>query len=399
MYNKKMKQMKSLKFRHRWVALLKVPLVLLVTCFACSCTEQAAVKKAPVIYSSDLYHPYGDPDDHYDLATLFLMPEFDVKAFIFDISSRDRSQETFGRVALEQISAITQRPVPPYADGLRRSLASQDDQAKDQPAEHQGAVELILKTLRESEQKVLLFAVGSCRDFAAAYNREPELLRKKVSAVYISAGNGPDGKQNEANVGADHHAYFCMMTSGLPIYWCPCIPRAGYVHATKADVEAKNDMTYNTYFTIPNQAELLKKVPTRLRNFFNYAFTLSTEAPIPYLDSSPEEQLPNTIKGMWSTPAFFHAAGRKIYAGQDGNYIACSPREAQKMGISNKEVKVFAFDPIRLSQETDSLSKKLPVLQGDLNVKKSSTQIFHYIHPNYNEIMVSTLATILGTKE
>jgi hypothetical protein len=277
---------------------------------------------------------------------------------------------------------------------LRRRLASQDDQAKDQPTEHQGGVELILKTLRESDEKVLLFAVGSCRDFAAAYNREPELLREKVSAVYISAGNGPDGKQDESNFHADRHAYFCIMTSGLPIYWCPCIPIEGYVQATKADIEAKNDNTYNTYFTIFNQAELLKNVSDRLKRFFNYAFTLSTEDPIQYLDSTSEEQFPTTEKGMWSTPAFFHAAGRKIYAGQNGGYFACSPQEAKKMGISDKEVEVYDFAPIRLSQDASDDS----VLKGDLNVKESSVQIFHYIHPDYNEIMVSALSHILGGK-
>jgi hypothetical protein len=378
------------------VSLMKKTSFLLMVCFAYSCTEQQAVKRVPIIYSSDLYHPHGDPDDHYDVATLFLMPEFDVKAFIFDITVGYRSQDAFGRVTLEQIAAITKRPIPPYADGLRRRLSSQDDQGKDQPTEHQGGVELILKTLRESDEKVVMFLVGSCRDFAAAYNREPELLKAKVSAIYVSAGNGPDGKQKESNVDADRNAYFCLMTSGLPIYWCPCIPRTGYVQATKADVEAKNDMTYNSFFIIPNQAELLKNATVGLRKFFNYAFTLSTEDPIQYLDSTPEEQFPDTEKGMWSTAAFFHAAGRKIYAGQDGGYFACSPKEAKKLGINKREVKVYAFDPILLSQEIDSSSKR-PVLQGDLKVKKSSTQIFHYIHPDYNDIMVSTVSNILKT--
>jgi hypothetical protein len=263
----------------------------------------------------------------------------------------------------------------------------------------------------------VLFLVGSCRDFAAAYNREPELLREKVSAVYVSAGNGPDGKQEECNAGYDANAYFCLLKSDLPIYWCPCIPRVGYVQASKTDIEEKNDMTYNTYFTIHNQAELLKNTPDRLKNFFNYALTLAAEDfnvnyeqrvkentalalplgdPIAYLDRTPEA-LPTTEKSMWSTAPFFHAAGRKIYAAQDGGYIACSPQEAKRLKISNKEVKVYEFAPIRLSQDTSGNSSQGLVLKGDLNVKESSVKVFHYIHPEYNEIMVSALSNILKT--
>jgi hypothetical protein len=100
---------------------------------------------------------------------------------------------------------------------------------------------------------------------------------------------------------------------------------------------------------------------------------------------------------MWCSGPFIHAAGRKIYAGQDGGYIACSPQEAKKLGISNKEVKVFSFDPVRLTETSDN-SSKLPVFQGDLKVKKSSAKVFHYLHPDYNNIMVSALSNILETR-
>jgi hypothetical protein len=39
----------------------------------------------PVIYSTDLFHPPDDPDDHVDLATLFALPELDVRAIILDL--------------------------------------------------------------------------------------------------------------------------------------------------------------------------------------------------------------------------------------------------------------------------------------------------------------------------
>ncbi|GHT22574.1 hypothetical protein FACS189419_05330 [Planctomycetales bacterium] len=371
--------------------------ILLGVCFACSFANGQETKKIPVIYSSDLFQPPDDPDDHYDVATLFMMQEFDVKAFIFDLAHWRRKPEEFGRVALEQISAITGRAIPPYAVGLRQMLASPDDKGKDQPAEFQGGVELILKTLRESDEKVLMFLVGSCRDFAAAYNREPELLRQKVSAIYVNAGSGPSGTQSEWNVTLDPNAYRCLLTSDLPIYWCPCFPRGrDLVRAIREDIEENNAYTYNTYFIIPNQAEWLKNVSPRLQNFINYALTASKEDPIPYLDRTPDA-ISTKPRNMWCSGPFIHAAGRKIYAGQNGGYIACSPQEAKKMGIGNKEVKVFSFDPIRLSDVSES-SSKLPVFQGDLKVKKSSVKVFHYLHPDFNNIMVSVLSELLSER-
>jgi hypothetical protein len=397
------------------VSLMKKTSFLLIVCFAYSCTEQQEVKKVPIIYSSDLYSPPADPDDHYDLATLFMMPEFDIKAFIFDVANGRQPKEA-GLVALEQMSAITHRPLPPYAIGLRHHLASPEDQAKGQEAEFQGGVDLVLKTLRESKEKVVLCLVGSCRDFAVAYNREPELLRKKVSAVYVSAGNGPDGKQDECNSNYDPNAYLCLLKSDLPIYWVPCITPKGYVLATKEDIEAKNEMSYNSCFAIHNQAEFLKNASARLKNFFRYALNFAAKDlnvnyenrvkgnkdielpfgdPIEFLDRTPEDDIPRKGRWMWSTGAFYHAAGRKIYADQDGGYRACSPQEAKKLGISDKEVKVYSFVPIRISQEPSDNPQR-PVLKGDLSVKESSTQIFQYIHPEYNDIMVSALSNILG---
>jgi hypothetical protein len=380
------------------VSLIKTIRFLLVVCFTCSCAEQQEIKKMPIpiIYSTDLYHPPQDPDDHYDLATLFMMHEFDIKAFIFDLSTAHRQPDEYGHAALEQIAAITHRPLPPHAIGLRQPLISQSDKAEYQPSEFQGGVDLILQALRVSNEKVVLFLTGSCRDFAAAYNREPELLRQKVSAIYVNAGNGPNGKQDEWNVKLDPNAYLCLLTSDLPICWCPCFPRGHYVQAVREDIEENNAITYNTCFIIPNQAEWLKNVSVRLQNYFNYALTASTEDPIQYLERSPGE-ISNKPRNMWCTGPFIHAAGRRIYTGQGGGYIACSLQEAQKKGISDKEVKVFSFEAIRLSPKTSDDSSEQPVFQGDLKARKSSTKVFHYIHPDYNDIMVSALSNILET--
>jgi len=99
-------------------------------------------------------------------------------------------------------------------------------------------VQLILSVLRDAKDKVVLHTTGSCRDVAAAFNREPELLRQKVKAIYMEAGNGPDGNQNEYNVSISPLAYARLLESGLPIYWCPCFGKDGYGTHYTADQSA-----------------------------------------------------------------------------------------------------------------------------------------------------------------
>ncbi len=160
----------------------------------------AANAKVPIVYSTDLFHPHADPDDHYDLACLFAIRDFDVKGVILDLGA-DQAKRC-GRPAVEQLMHITGRKVP-YVIGLNQALASRGDKALGQAAEFQGAVNLLLSVLRDSQEKVTLFTTGSCRALAAAFNREPDLLQAKVRAVYFNIGRGPNESEEECNVGYD----------------------------------------------------------------------------------------------------------------------------------------------------------------------------------------------------
>jgi hypothetical protein len=144
--------------------------------------------RVPVVYSTDLFHPHADPDDHYDLACLFAMREFDVRGIILDLGGTQAQWP--GRPAVEQMMHITGRKVS-YGFGLSRPLRSRDARALDEPAEFQAGVKLLLSVLRESKEPVTLFTTGSCRDVAAAFNREPELLKTKVKAVYYNLRGCP----------------------------------------------------------------------------------------------------------------------------------------------------------------------------------------------------------------
>ena len=375
---------------------MKYFLVLLAGVFLLTgCSSSTKKQRISVIYSSDLFQPPEDPDDHYDLAMLFSLTEIEIKAMIFDNSTSHRNKKEIGISALEQMAKITGRTLPPWKIGLRNSLRSPDDQALDQPEEFQGGVKLILSTLEQSKEQVVMFLVGSCRDFVVAFNRNPDLLKKKVKAVYVNAGNGVEGKQTEWNVGLDPYAYVGLMFSGLPIYWCPCFTDR-YQLCTPDEVSSGK--AFCTYYIIPNQAELLASTCTKVKNYFAYALTRSKDEPLGFLDKEPQA-IPETPRNMWCTGPFLHAAGREIYRTKDCRWIACTPENAKVLGIEGSAIEVFHFEPIniqyRIENEDGKLTPKFFIT--DPAETTTSIQIFRYMHHGFNAVMSSVLADLLET--
>ena len=44
--------------------------------------------RIPLVHITDLYHPPQDPDDHFDLATIAALPEFDLRGVILDVTQK-----------------------------------------------------------------------------------------------------------------------------------------------------------------------------------------------------------------------------------------------------------------------------------------------------------------------
>ena len=163
-------------------------------------TAAEAMRSVPVIYCTDLFHPHDDPDDHFDLATLYAMPELDIQGIVLDQGWKQLERP--GCIPVSQMNKITGRKVP-AAIGLADPLKSPDDQALDQPAQFQGAVELIVRTLRASARPVCIATAGSVRDVVCAFNREPGLFQTNVAMVLAFIGEASDAKFQEYNVGLD----------------------------------------------------------------------------------------------------------------------------------------------------------------------------------------------------
>jgi hypothetical protein len=139
------------------------------------------------------------------------------------------------------------------------------------------------------------------------FNREPDLMRKKVARAYLNIGNLLENK-DEWNVHLDVRAYVGLMRSGLPIYWCPCLPVKDY---------------RSTQWTFKH-GDVLEGVPNGLLNYFIYAL----QRPNPHeldptaalsMDLRPwRHVLMGMERNMWCTSSLIHAAGRHIFVSRRG---------------------------------------------------------------------------------
>jgi len=192
----------------------------------------------PVIYSTDLYYTFiMDNDDPFDAAVLLKSPELDIKGIILD----NHTYPSDGEKVLERIMTYADRRVP-YVKGLGKfEMRSETDNGL--YAANQEGVELILKALRDSKQKVSLIAVGSLTDFSVALQRDPKLVREKVDTVYVVAGT-LESRVQDWNVKLDPTAFVTMMRSKLPIVWVPVDTSMWYFPVPDLLVPTKNKLAH-----------------------------------------------------------------------------------------------------------------------------------------------------------
>lgn len=333
----------------------------------------AAGEPVPVIYCTDLFHPHVDPDDHFDLACMYVIPQLDVQAIILDQGRRQQKQP--GSVAVRQMNTITGRDIP-WEIGLADPLARPDDTGASQAKEYQGGVERILKILAESDRPVSIVTIGSVRDVAAAFNRSPELFRKKLGRLMIFIGEASAPGLIEYNVGLDVQAFRRIMESGLPVYWVPCFDGGLWQNRGRAS------------YWKATQAELLGEVPKRLMNYFIYALTRSTEDPILFLDRPITSEQANGILGMernlWCTAIFGNLADMKIVE-SNGRFTL-----EDKDYSTGKTVELFQFEDIRCTVDERGVVTTSP--SGAFRVKR-----FRVLNESaYPEIMSQVTARLLA---
>lgn len=229
----------------------------------------------PVIYNSDLYHPFGDDDDIFDAAILYSLKTVDIKLFVLDMIEAGYDN---GQYDIMQLNYITGKNIP-WVKGLTSPLTSINDQALTQPS-GQNAVQAVLDILQASSDRVDMITVGSARNFAAAYNRNPQLFRDKAGKIIIFAGDSGTTGYQEYNVSKDPYAYLALMQSGLSVYWCPCFDGGLRVNNGTATWWTVND------FAVGGNGALLSGIQNETYQFFIYNELNKdtvTVPPLPYI--------------------------------------------------------------------------------------------------------------------
>jgi len=147
---------------------------------------------------------------------------------------------------------------------------------------------------------------------AAAFNREPDLLRSRIKAILLNAGTSA-GNREEWNVGLDRIAYIDLWRSGLPIHWYPCANQSG----------AFDQSDHRSTYWQAAQADLLRDTKMRLQAWFYYALSRSTRSDI--LHALEEggmgyvwENILHEKRNMWSTASLITGAGRKLARTSEG---------------------------------------------------------------------------------
>jgi hypothetical protein len=300
-----------------------------------------------------------------DLATIFALPQFDLRAIILD--QGQLQGVTPGRIPVEQMLALMGRRVP-YAIGLGTPLRYPQDDGANQFRQYQAGVELILRVLRESHEKVVFTVVGSARDVMAAYNRDPALFQNKVARLYFDDGNSGGGAF-QWNPLLDPQAYTRLMTGDLPVYWCPAFGAEDTLEMMAAG-KLKPDPT-RVYWNFL-QADIFSALPAPLQNYFLYALgrkDAAVEDSLAYLGKQPEEILRadqwKQTRHMWSTASIYHAAGCEFYRKGD-SWVASRPpvpgyEKADVYGFVSARVTIDRN--LRTTQDLTATSGRLKVFR------------------------------------
>ena len=147
-----------------------------------------------VILTTDLYHRRADPNDHWNLASMYALAYKEYINFAGIMCDDDRALANDGSFlhfgdpsvqSVEQLNYITGMAVP-VGFGSRMPIKKKEDLDTVLKSNKKiSSVTLLMDTLQRSENKVDIHMCDSCKDVLIAYRYAPELFEKKMR-LYLS---------------------------------------------------------------------------------------------------------------------------------------------------------------------------------------------------------------------
>jgi len=330
-----------------------------------------------IIHQTDLFRPYNDPDDHWDLACVYALAArgaFTLRGILIDAPPQPRFNPDVEAVA--QMNALHALAVPCVV-GAAQPLHTPGETLADRDPAERAAAAWLLEMLDAAEDPVLITVVGSCRDVALAATTSPELFRHRCAGVYLNAGYGAprvaEDWELEYNVQRDVAAYRAMFGLPCPLYWLPCFqdPRRGEV------------TEWGTLWWF-RQSQILEGLGPALQRYFAYALGRADRLGwFQYLrGGEPQaamDELGEDIRSMWSTAGLLHAAGMTV--GPGGELVALGTPAIDP---------VFEFVPVRVRCSEGGQTR------WDRHVASDNRYLFRVRHPDlYCEAMRRALDAVL----
>ena len=338
--------------------------------------------KPKLIHETDLFHPHGDPDDHFDLSSVYSLAycnNLDIENIIIDYPPPHREGDP-ALIAVGQLNYITGLDVP-VTIGTPLKMRSRDDKLPDAESRQLCAINKIINILKTAEEPVIISIVGACHDIAVAGKRAPELFRQKCAGIYLNAGTGCQEDKEEAeleyNVKLNAAAFAAIFDMPCPVYWLPCyhsIPKAGMPDIGE----------FGTMYPF-QQKEIFQSLSPRMKNYFIYMLQKSYDPKwLRYLEKEPDRELVRTFgdmtRRMWSTAAFLHIVGKSV--NQAGKIVSLD---------NTSEKPVFSFEPIHIS------CSDLGVTKWEFDASSIDRYIFRVNNlEKYKEAMTKALAELLS---
>lgn len=263
-----------------------------------------------LIHQTDLYHPHEDPDDHFDLATVFALAKlgrWDLKGVLIDYPpEREEGDPAAGAVLqMGRLTGITGIPV---VVGTRHGMRNRRDAQSDRPLEDRAAADWVCAMLESSPHPVAINISGSCTDVALAGLRAPDLFRRKCRGIYVNAGAAHPNASGELeyNVQLNPSSFAAIFDIPCPIYWCPCFNETGVWDVGKN----------GTWWSFVH-GDLFGQMEDAWCQYFLYMLSRSADPRyLRYLDRPMDAALLGEFAGktrnMWCTGPLVHAAGLAV---------------------------------------------------------------------------------------
>ena len=336
-----------------------------------------------VILTTDLYHRHADPNDHWNLASMYALAHLGYINFVGIMCDDDRSIKEDGSFlhfgdpsvqSIAQLNYITGMAVP-IGFGSRRPIKKAEDlDAVLAEGRKISSVTLLLNALERTKTKVDIHMCGSCKDVLIAYRTAPELFREKCDCIYLNAGTYDKQEPLEYNVSLEPYAFSQIFEIPCNIRWSPCFDRLRpypYMTAERAN-----------YYSI-EQSESVALMSDAIKKYYNYMYGLVLDVGwLSYLRAPLDKELLESWSGqtrqMWSTPGFLFSAGKRVSA-------------AGEIVDENSDCKpIYHYTPVKV--------EVLPT--GQLkwqDTESSNITMFRNVDPNgYEKAMREVIKTLMS---